>query len=170
MTTRYAHLPSPLGPLTLVAEGEALAAVYFPEHRAAPAIEDLGSRVELDSDPLFSAVSGELHRYFEGELTVFSIPLATQGDAFQEKVWALLREIPYGEKTTYGAIARELGNPGLAQRVGQAVGRNPLSIIVPCHRVVAADGQLTGFAGGLERKRHLLELEEPAAISAERLF
>ncbi|WP_301200637.1 methylated-DNA--[protein]-cysteine S-methyltransferase, partial [Corynebacterium stationis] len=85
-------------------------------------------------------------------------------------VWALLQEIPYGETMTYGEIAQQLGNKHLAQRVGQVVGRNPVSIIIPCHRVIGSDGSLTGYAGGLDRKRFLLELEEPAEVTETRLF
>jgi methylated-DNA-[protein]-cysteine S-methyltransferase len=92
------------------------------------------------------------------------------GDDFQQRVWAILREIPYGTTTTYGAIAGRLGDKALAQRVGQAVGRNPLSIVVPCHRVVGSNGWLTGYAGGLERKRRLLDLEQPMDARAGRLF
>ena len=96
--------------------------------------------------------------------------IATAGDEFSERVWALLKEIPYGETTTYGALAAALGNPRLAQRVGQCVGHNPISVIIPCHRVVGADGSLTGYAGGLDRKRRLLDLEEPPEVAAARLF
>ncbi|WP_312977210.1 methylated-DNA--[protein]-cysteine S-methyltransferase [Corynebacterium sp.] len=112
----------------------------------------------------------QLTEYLEGARKSFDVPITTHGNAFSEKVWALLRQIPYGETTTYGALAASLGNPRLAQRVGQVVGQNPVSIIIPCHRVVGADGSLTGYAGGLERKRWLLELEEPVEISSSRLF
>lgn len=98
------------------------------------------------------------------------MPTRTGGDEFFEQVWALLCEIPYGQTTTYGALAERLGDRRLAQRVGQAVGRNPISILIPCHRVLGADGSLTGYAGGLDRKRFLLELEEPVEASASRLF
>jgi methylated-DNA-[protein]-cysteine S-methyltransferase len=112
----------------------------------------------------------QLSEYFAGERTVFTLPLAPHGDAFQLKVWELLRTIPYGQTRSYGQLARELGDPHLAQAVGYANGRNPISIVVPCHRVVGADGSLVGYAGGLERKRFLLELEEPPEAKAAKLF
>lgn len=167
---RHALAPSALGELTLTAEGEALTGLYFPGHRHPPAAELLGTRVEADGDPQFSRALDQLQEYLDGRRHEFTLLLRTHGDAFSEKVWTLLREIPYGETTTYGALAERLGSRGLAQRVGQCVGRNPLSILIPCHRVVGADGSLTGYAGGLERKRALLELEEPDDLAAERLF
>lgn len=112
----------------------------------------------------------QVREYLAGERESFDLMVKTDGDQFSERVWARLRKIPRGSTTTYGAIATELGNRALAQRVGQAVGHNPVSIIIPCHRVIGADGSLTGFAGGLERKRTLLELEEPAELAATRLF
>jgi methylated-DNA-[protein]-cysteine S-methyltransferase len=96
--------------------------------------------------------------------------LAAEGDAFQRAVWDIVHDIPFGETTTYGRIAEQLGDRTLAQKVGQAVGANPLSIFVPCHRVLGSNGSLTGYAGGLSRKKALLELEEPAQVSAGRLF
>lgn len=167
---RHTFVPTALGELMLTADGEALTGLYFPGHWHPPAAALLGTRVEATGDPLFSRALDQLREYLDGQRHEFTLPLRTQGDAFSEKVWALLGEIPYGETTTYGALAEQLGSRGLAQRVGQCVGRNPLSILIPCHRVVGADGSLTGYAGGLERKRALLELEEPAARAAERLF
>jgi methylated-DNA-[protein]-cysteine S-methyltransferase len=167
---RHTTLRTALGDLTLSAAGEALTGLYFPGHWHPPTAEDLGAPVEADVDPLLARTREQLEQYLAGERRGFDLPLTTHGDAFSERVWALLREIPYGETTTYGALAERLGSRGLAQRVGQCVGRNPLSILVPCHRVVGADGSLTGYAGGLERKRALLELEEPAEHAAERLF
>jgi methylated-DNA-[protein]-cysteine S-methyltransferase len=163
----HTRIPTPLGELLLVAEDGALTGLYFPGHRYPPDAESIG--VEGD-DPVFDETARQLAGYFAGERSGFELPLAPHGDAFSQQVWAILRAIPFGETTTYGSIARSLGNPSLAQRVGQAVGHNPISIIVPCHRVLGADGSLTGFAGGLERKRFLLELEEPIAAKAERLF
>lgn len=130
----------------------------------------IGPVVDSAHDPLLRAAHTQLTEYLTGDRRDFDLPLATHGDAFSEQVWALLREIPYGETTTYGAIATALGNPRFAQRVGQVVGRNPIGIIIPCHRVIGADGTLTGFGGGLDRKRRLLDLEEPAERRAERLF
>jgi methylated-DNA-[protein]-cysteine S-methyltransferase len=167
---RHANVPTTLGELTLTAEEEAVTGLYFPEHWHPPTPAQLGEEVEAGADPLFTRTVAQLEEYLAGERRDFDLTLRTHGDAFSEKVWALLREIPYGETTTYGALAEQLGSRGLAQRVGQCVGRNPLSILIPCHRVVGADGSLTGYAGGLERKRALLELEEPAERTAERLF
>ena len=169
-TARHTTVSTTLGELLLVAEGDALAGIYFPQHTYPPKPEALGERVDEASDPFFADLARQLREYLAGERTVFEIPIATSGDAFSEKVWAILREIPYGTTITYGAIAERLGGRGLAQRVGPAVGHNPISIVVPCHRVVGADGSLTGFAGGLSRKRTLLELEEPSEASAARLF
>ena len=160
-------MPSPLGEITLVAEDGALTGCYMELHRRGTDDEDrLGER---DDDSLGVAVA-QLTEYFAGERTDFSLPLAPRGDEFQLKVWALLREIPYGQTRSYGDLARALGDVNLSQRVGWANGRNPISIIVPCHRVIGADGSLVGYAGGLERKRFLLALEEPPADEASRLF
>lgn len=163
----HTRIPTPIGELLLVADGDALTGLYFPAHRYPPTPDAIGPDGD---DEVFATTAAQLAEYFAGERTDFELPLAPRGDEFSQRVWDILRAIPYGETTTYGTIARSLGNPALAQRVGQAVGHNPISIIVPCHRVLGADGSLTGFAGGLERKRYLLELEEPAAASAERLF
>ncbi|WP_241668347.1 methylated-DNA--[protein]-cysteine S-methyltransferase [Pedococcus bigeumensis] len=163
----HALLPSPLGEITLVAEDGALTGCYMELHRRGTDEEDrLGAR---DDDSL-SAAAAQLTEYFAGERTEFSLPLAPRGDEFQLRVWALLREIPYGQTRSYGDLARALGDVNLSQRVGWANGRNPISIIVPCHRVIGADGSLVGYAGGLERKRFLLALEEPPADEASRLF
>jgi len=162
----HALLDSPLGDLTVVAEGGALTALYFPGHLRMPPPGTFGPR----DDAAFAAVRDQLAEYFAGERTSFDLPLAPRGGDFQQRVWRLLRAIPYGETRTYGDLARELGDPALAQAVGAANGRNPLSIVVPCHRVVGAGGSLTGFAGGLSRKRFLLTLEEPAPTTAGRLF
>jgi methylated-DNA-[protein]-cysteine S-methyltransferase len=155
MSTTHTTIDSPLGELILVAEDETLSGVYFPGHWTRPDPATFGER----SERRLEQVERQLAEYFAGERTSFDLPTTVGGSAFQRRVWALLGEIPYGQTTTYGAIARELGGPTLARRVGNAVGHNPLSVIVPCHRVVGADGNLTGYAGGLERKRLLLELE-----------
>ncbi|GAA2780002.1 methylated-DNA--[protein]-cysteine S-methyltransferase [Saccharopolyspora taberi] len=151
-------IDSPLGELTLVGDGEALTGVYFEGHRRRPAQETFGPRVETG----FEETARQLGEYFAGERTRFELPLAPRGDEFHQRVWAQLAEIPYGETRSYGDLARALGDPALAQAVGAANGRNPLCVVVPCHRVVGADGALTGYAGGLDRKRFLLDLEEPA--------
>lgn len=173
---QHTQFDSPLGVLTLVSERSkstdvlGLAGIYFEQHKHAPKAADIGKRVSREDDELLDQTASELSEYFTGARQTFSVPLATAGDEFSQQVWKLLREIPYGETTTYGALASALGNVRLAQRVGQSVGRNPISIVVPCHRVIGANGSLTGFAGGLERKQALLFLEEPAQKSAERLF
>ncbi|MYV52984.1 methylated-DNA--[protein]-cysteine S-methyltransferase [Streptomyces sp. SID3212] len=162
----HTTVESPLGDLTVVAEDNKLTGLYFADHRRGPAADSLGVRDEAG----FEDVRRQLGEYFAGERREFALPLAPVGDAFQHRVWELLAHIPYGRTRSYGDLARELGDPALAQAVGAAVGRNPISVIVPCHRVVGADGSLVGYAGGLWRKRHLLDLEEPAPVKADRLF
>jgi methylated-DNA-[protein]-cysteine S-methyltransferase len=166
MSLRHTTIESVIGELTLLAEGDKLTGVYFPHHWHPPVA--VGPFVA--DDPVFTRAGAELAEYLDGRRTTFDLPTATAGDDFQERVWAMLAEIPYGGTTSYGALAGRLGDPALAQRVGQAVGHNPLSIVVPCHRVVGANGRLTGYAGGLRRKQFLLDLEEPAGAKAERRF
>ncbi len=175
MARRHTTLHTGLGDLLAVAEdlgdgGDALIGLYFPGHWHPPAEGTIGQPVPAATDPLFAGTLAELTAYLAGERTTFDIPLRTHGDPFSEQVWDRLAQIPYGATTTYGAIAVELGNRNLAQRVGQAVGHNPISILIPCHRVIGADGSLTGYAGGLDRKRTLLALESPGADEAGRLF
>lgn len=148
---------SPVGPLTLVGCEAGLGAVYFVGHKATVVPHAKGPETTV-----LAQTRRELDAYFAGRLQLFTVPLAPTGTAFQLKVWALLAGIGFGEQRTYGDLARSLGQPSAARAVGAAVGRNPLSIIVPCHRVVGASGALTGFAGGLERKAKLLELEAAA--------
>lgn len=157
---------SPVGELTVVAVDGALAGLYFEKHRRGPAVDTLGER----TDRGFEEVRRQLEEYFAGERQEFDLPLAPQGNDFQHRVWDLLVKIPYGETRSYGQLARELGDPALAQAVGAANALNPVSVVIPCHRVVAADGNLRGYAGGLDRKRFLLGLEEPAEEKATRLF
>jgi methylated-DNA-[protein]-cysteine S-methyltransferase len=166
MDRTHTVIASPLGGLTVVAEDGALTGLYFERHRRGPNAEALGTYRE----PGFEEVRRQLDEYFAGERTRFELPLAPQGKEFQLRVWRLLREIPFGQTRSYGDLARQLGDVSLAQAVGAANGRNPLSVIVPCHRVVGADGSLTGYAGGLDRKRFLLDLEEPAVRRVARLF
>jgi methylated-DNA-[protein]-cysteine S-methyltransferase len=166
MSTKHTVIDSPVGDLTVVAADGAITGLYFATHLRAPARDAIGDH----TDDGFGEVTRQLGEYFAGARTVFDLPLAPVGNEFQQRVWALLTTIPYGETRSYGDLAKALGDPGLAQAVGSANGRNPISIIVPCHRVVGADGSLTGYAGGLDRKRYLLELEEPAEVSAGRLF
>ena len=163
MTTTHTIIDSPIGELTLVAVDGALSGVYFPGHWTRPDPATFGER----TDRGFEQVEGQLAEYFAGERRTFALATSRLGDAFQRKVRGLIERIPYGTTTTYGDLARELGDVTLARAVGGAVGHNPLSVIVPCHRVVDKDGRLTGYAGGLERKRFLLELEAPQSAREE---
>ncbi|MFE4195926.1 methylated-DNA--[protein]-cysteine S-methyltransferase [Paenarthrobacter sp. NPDC056912] len=169
MNTRHTTLESPLGQLTLTARGEFLTGIFYEGHWHMPPADYFGVPVEIE-DPVFSMTRHELDEYLDGTRTVFEVPFEARGNAFQEKVWERLQHIPFGETITYGELASELGDPHLAQAVGSAVGRNPLSIIIPCHRVVGSKGQLTGYAGGLRNKRFLLDLEEPATVREGKLF
>ena len=166
MRTTHSVVPSPVGDLTLVAENGVLVRLSMDSQQHVPASVDLGER----DDDGFAAAREQLAEYFAGERTTFDVPLAPHGDPFKLRVWALLREIPYGQTRTYGELARALGDVNLSQAVGSANARNPIGIIVPCHRVIGADGSLVGYAGGLDRKRFLLALEEPQAAHAGRLF
>ncbi|ALE93175.1 cysteine methyltransferase [Arthrobacter alpinus] len=167
---KHTIFDSPLGLLTAVQNDAGLAAVYMAEHRRRPAQETLGERVAGSASRVLAATLVQLGEYFAGSRKKFSIPLAPAGNPFQHRVWAALSQIPYGEVLTYGDLAAMLGDRSMAQAVGSANGRNPISIIVPCHRVVGADGSLVGYAGGLERKQFLLELEKPARTHTEALF
>ena len=157
------HLSSPLGALLLVSDGEALCGLYFEGQKHYPAALEAAEKADL---AVFEATRAWLEAYFAGEKPCFAPPLRLDGTAFQRAVWELLREIPYGKTVSYGALAERLsareGKRCSARAVGGAVGRNSVSIIVPCHRVVGADGSLTGYAGGTERKRRLLEMEGSA--------
>jgi methylated-DNA-[protein]-cysteine S-methyltransferase len=167
MTVTHTVASTLLGDLTLVADGSALTGVYFPHHWHRPNPAAFGER----RDEGFGPVREQLAEYLAGERTVFDLPVRADGDEFQHRVWDLIAAIPYGETASYGELARRLGDGVLAKDVGSATGRNPLSVVVPCHRVVGKDGSLTGYAGGLERKRYLLDLESAAvpAVSG-RLF
>ena len=159
-------MDSPVGELTLVADDGGLTGVYFPHHWYRPDPATFGR----PADAGFGEVKTQLTEYVAGERQRFDLRLNARGDDFQRRVWELIGDIPYGQTATYGDLAREVGSQVLAKDVGAAVGRNPLSVIVPCHRVVGRDGRLTGYAGGLARKRFLLDLEEAAAGSSARLF
>ncbi len=169
-TMRYAVIDSPVDELTVVADGDVLVGVYFRGRMAAQLTGSDLPQLDAQDDPLFRATRDQLGAYFAGTLTAFDLPLEARGSRFQQDVWRLLQAIPYGATTTYGAIAEQVGGKGLSQRVGQTVGANPISIIIPCHRVIGADGSLTGFGGGLDRKRRLLALEEPVEVREARLF
>ncbi len=148
---------TPIGPLLLVADdaGAALTAVHLPGFHGGAAPGAQGAAV-LDE------AAAQLTAYFAGELTAFSLPLAPQGTPFQRAVWEALRRIPYGETRSYAQVAREIGRADRVRAVGGANARNPLAVVVPCHRVVGSDGSLTGYAGGLRCKRALLDLERGA--------
>lgn len=160
--TTHVTVDSPLGPLRLVTDGEHLTGVFFTEHRHAPT--DLGAEVALDNAPeVLRDSASQLGEYFAGGRTSFDLPLAAHGTDFQHRVWAALQRIPYGQTWSYGQLAKELGSPGASRAVGLANGRNPISIVVPCHRVVGASGAITGYGGGVARKQTLLELERRVA-------
>jgi methylated-DNA-[protein]-cysteine S-methyltransferase len=170
MNTRHAVVETTLGPVTIVATDDAITGLYFAHHIRRPAQDAFGPEHPAESDGLIAEAAEQLDDYLAGRRHDFALPFAPVGDGFQHQVWDIVAEIPFGDTTTYGAIAEQLGDKTLAYRVGQAVGANPLCIFVPCHRVLGANGNLTGYAGGLKRKRALLALEEPAAGSAGRLF
>ena len=148
-------MDSPVGPLTLVASDGVLCGVYMDEQRHRPAEEIFGPR----DDSCTHAAIEQLTAYFDGDLKDFDLPLTLHGTEFQRRVWTELTTIPYGETTTYGELAERLGRPTAARAVGLANGKNPISIVVPCHRVIGSSGKLIGYGGGLERKQTLLELE-----------
>lgn len=170
MRTRHAVIESPLGKLTLVANGGTLTGVYFRHHWHGPTADGLGRCVEAAGDALLRRAAVQLDEYLTGKRTQFDLPIALIGEPRWRRVWDLLAHIAYGETTTYGELAAKLADGTTAYEVGQAVGRNPLSIVVPCHRVVGKDGALTGYAGGLRRKRFLLDLEAPVPAAVGRLF
>ncbi len=160
MVTVYSLMESPVRPLKLVASDTSLIAILW--HDDSPRRVPLPDLVEAPDHPVIVQTRTELAEYFAGERTTFTVPLDFRGTAFQQSVWQALLRIPYGETRTYGQLARELGNPSAMRAVGAANGRNPISIIAPCHRVIGASGKLTGFAGGLEAKATLLDLEARA--------
>lgn len=158
METRPYHgraliLASPVGPLSLVENGAALTHVCFGR-------EKIPEGAELGESTLLAEAAGQLDEYFNGRRRVFDLPLAPFGTEFQRRVWTELRLIPYGETRFYAQMAEALGQPGASRAVGQANNRNPLAIIIPCHRVLGRDGHLTGYAGGVEIKEYLLKLED----------
>lgn len=162
MTIVHRIVDSPLGALTLAGAGDALTGVYFAAPAHPPRAVDLGSRVTTG----FDAAIAQLTEYFAGRRMCFELPLRPHGSAFQQQVWNLVRAIPYGETRSYGQLATALGDPARSRAVGAANGQNPLAIIIPCHRVVGASGRLTGYGGGLARKRFLLDLEQYAPSGA----
>jgi methylated-DNA-[protein]-cysteine S-methyltransferase len=164
-TIEHFLMESPLGTLTLVNTNGVLSGLYMPDHLRGSKADSLGSRTTLG----FDAVCSQLSEYFEHKRIYFDMPIALYGTTFQQSVWKLLQTISYGETRSYGELADSLGNRLAIRAVGLANGRNPISIIIPCHRVVGSNGSLTGYAGGLERKRRLLELEAADATSQKQL-
>jgi methylated-DNA-[protein]-cysteine S-methyltransferase len=153
--TEHAVLATRLGELTIVRNADSLTGLYFPHHWHMPDRATFGPR----TDKGFDDVARQLDEYLVGVRREFDLPLDARGGAFQRRVWDLVAQVSYGQTTTYGDLARRLGDDVTAQDVGSAVGRNPLCILIPCHRVIGSTGKLTGYAGGLKRKRALLDIE-----------
>ena len=151
----YSELDSPVGMLLLRGTGEALTGMYMQKQRYRPPLPDNYIR----DDKLFRAAREQMTAYFSGELQSFDLPLAPEGTPFQKIVWRGLLDIPFGATESYGSLAKRIGHDGAARAVGLANGHNPIGIIIPCHRVIGADGSLTGYGGGIERKQWLLEHE-----------
>ena len=161
MSYAFKTMASPVGELTLIASDRGLAAILWQDDD--PKRVKLAPRIRDDRNPILLAAEAQLRDYFAGRLKVFSVPLDPKGTAFQKQVWTALLAIPFGQTRSYGEIARQIGRPTASRAVGAANGRNPISIIAPCHRVIGASGALTGFAGGLEAKQRLLDLERDGA-------
>ena len=155
----YDRVPGPLGTMLLIARGDGLAGIHFEGERWQPAIGADWRRAP--GHPLLRAAQAQLDEYFAGRRTRFDLPLAPLGTPFQRAVWAAIAAVPYGATLAYRELAARAGRPRSVRAAGAATGRNPWTIVVPCHRIVGADGALTGYAGGLERKRALLALEAP---------
>ncbi|MFB9886841.1 methylated-DNA--[protein]-cysteine S-methyltransferase [Balneatrix alpica] len=152
----YRWFATPLGGMLALANPQGLQGLYFEGQQYFPALDNHWQEQPL---PLFQELEQQLQAYFAGQLRQFDLPLAPQGTAFQQQVWQAIATIPYGHSRRYGELAHALNKPTASRAVGAATGRNPLSLIVPCHRVLGSQGKLTGYAGGLERKRALLQLE-----------
>lgn len=175
----YTMMPSPFGDVTIQANAQGLLGVWFATYTTKP--EDLGDYIECDQlnekgsqnskvengKLVLARALHQLKRYFDGELTHFDLPLAAKGTDFQQQVWHTLTTIPYGATWSYQDIANAIGNPKAVRAVGLANGKNPISIIVPCHRVIGKNGKLTGYAGGVECKQGLLKLEAEGLYQAE---
>jgi methylated-DNA-[protein]-cysteine S-methyltransferase len=153
--TSYGYAATPLGRVLVVSTETEVIGLYFDAHERTPEVPDGGAR---ESAPL-TVITAQLDEYFSGARTTFDVPLRLDGTPFQRAVWSALLQIPYGSTSTYAQIAMQLGNPRATRAVGAANGRNPISIVIPCHRLVGAGGALTGYGWGLDRKRRLLELE-----------
>lgn len=157
--TAQRQIDTPLGRVRIARTGHGLAGLWFEGQKHHPGELAAPRR---DDDPLLAETARQLAQYFAGERSAFDLPLDLQGTPFQQSVWQALRRIPAGRTSSYGALAQALGAPSAVRAVGAAVGRNPASLVVPCHRVLGRDGSLTGYAGGVERKRALLALESRA--------
>lgn len=157
MKLKYKMIASPVGMLKIVGDSQYLVAILWEKDKLSRV--KLTEMAEDKNDPLLLKVEKQLNEYFNKKRKIFDIPLKTSGTPFQEKVWEILYGIPFGITCTYKDIAVKMDNPKAVRAVGTAVGRNPISIIIPCHRVIGSDGSLTGFAGGLERKKNLLDVE-----------
>lgn len=166
--TFYTEVDSPLGLLLLTSDGRALTGLYMEEYRHGQRVGE--SWVRRDDATPFEQATKQLAAYFKGTLTEFELPLALDGTPFQVRVWNELLHIPYGVTISYGELARRLGNPNASRAVGLANGHNPISIVVPCHRVIGSDGTLTGYGGGLPRKAALLAFEASVAIRGPHPF
>lgn len=151
----YSYLESPIGPLLIAGDREGLCEIRFPKNASPPKPEPDW----IESSKYLDQALSQLSAYFEGTLRDFTLSLAPKGTAFQRRVWEALQDIPYGRTISYGELARIVGRPKAARAVGAANGKNPLPIVIPCHRVIGASGKLTGYAGGLDVKKALLELE-----------
>ena len=176
--TAHAVIETRLGPITLVRSGANLTGLYYPRHWPRPDRTAFGPRAGAGfagagfagagfSGAGFSAAASQLGEYLDGDRTEFELPARADGSEFEQRVWALVAGIPYGQTTSYGELARRLGAGTDPRDVGAAVGRNPLCIVIPCHRVVGSTGKLTGYAGGLSRKRELLEIEHARLVQSE---
>ncbi len=163
MTLFTTTIASPVGDLKLVASDAGLVAILWQDDD--PDRVRLATLIEASDHPVLAETARQLGAYFAGTLERFDLPLDFRGTDFQKQVWAALLTIPFGETRSYGAIARQIGRPSASRAVGAANGRNPISIVAPCHRVIGSGGALTGFAGGIEVKRFLLELESPRLVA-----
>ena len=162
MTVYYSFLESPIQQLMLTSDGEALTGLRMIEHRHAPVMTEAW-RLDDNVRP-FAEAKRQLAAYFNGELSEFDLPLILQGTDFQRLIWRELQKVPFGETMSYGQMAQRIGNPNASRAVGAANGRNPISIIVPCHRLIGSTGKLTDYGGGLERKEWLLTHEKRARL------
>ncbi|SNS16197.1 methylated-DNA-[protein]-cysteine S-methyltransferase [Noviherbaspirillum humi] len=160
----YTVRTSPLGPITLAATDDGLCGLYFDEHKHFRGAEGWA---RIDGHAVLREAAQQLDAYFSGRAQTFDLDLDLPGTAFQQTVWRHLRTLPYGCTTTYAAVAQAIGMPSAVRAVGTAIGRNPLCIVLPCHRVLGSSGALTGYAGGLTRKQALLALEQEVSLVRE---